>query len=231
MTNPEFKIPGPAELFRRISKSGRAPEQFSAMLETLNKGIENGVIRDHISCWENKELFLDIIRRTYDPSTKDTIRDAEAGIHTANCKSPTCMRVAKAYFERPGGAKSPEHLLEIGAEFVENLANELVRGQEMPELIGKPSRFIDSDTGLVLPVLNAVNIAHHCIDAKEEERQLLYVNPKKGMAVELKYGLFVLLPVSSLRTSYYEDLKIHAEGMKIDPDILLEIVLANAPQA
>lgn len=229
----EFSIPSQQDLFSRIIRTGRTPQQFLDMIDVLQGGLENGVIRSEISCWENKEAVLDIIRRSYDSRTIDGLRDAESGIHMARCDAPTCGRLAQAYFERPD-ADTEEDLIRVGAEYVEHVAREVVTGIDLPHLIGKEVGYYDPSTGLMLPVVKAVDITHLCRPEENVSKQLRYINPRAGLAVNVQrtgplVDFGVLLPIHTLEPSD-GSFMMHARVNKVDPNMLFEIIHANAPQ-
>lgn len=227
----EFNIPGSDELFARLTSGGRTPEQLAGLDAVVREGMERGVVKKSISCWDNKTRALESIRRTFDLSSRDPLSDVELGMHIGGCKSPICRRIGEAYFERPS-AKPGEDLMVVGQRYVDALALELVMGRELEDRRGKNSDCYDSATGNTLPVIKAVDIAHLCIQEEETdykfEKELIYINPQKGPIVELNHALMTLLDLNSLNVQS-EVFEMHARVMGIDPRILFEIIHANAP--
>lgn len=226
----EFGVPEPGDILKRILASGRTPQQFAAMNDVIYAGRENGTIRSSISCWEHREQFFEMADRVYVKNGKAELKDAEAGMHEGQCKSPICLRLARAYFETL--SPSTEEQSEQMREFLVGLRKELITGREIGDLKGKPSRYSDSITDNLLIIDKAVDISHLCQCQKGDEARLTYYSDHGGPGVR-----FSIRHTNGVEPSIFfylgrfqpDEIALQAEFMGIDPKILHEIVYVNAP--
>lgn len=230
----EFRPPTPEEIASGILKSGRTPEQFMGMLETTNQGIEEGVIRTDLNCWEHKERFFEMAKRMYVQNGKIGFKDVEIGIHEGQCQSPLCARMQQAYFEllRPSKADDSPQI----AVALKELEMELITGKERLDLRGELSDYYDSDTGKTLRISKAVDITDKCRLEQRGKAILVYIKPVKGTMVEIQEnnskGVRASVAYrlnSDIFTPEDSVFKMRAKSMGIDPQFLHKIIVANAP--
>lgn len=226
----EFDIPEPRAILKGILASGRTLEQFAAMGTVISTGIENGTIRNKISCWEHREQFFEMADRVYVKNGKVELKDAEAGIHEGQCRSPICLRLTQAYFEtlKPSTEEQSEEI----RDFLVGLRKELVTGREIKELKGKPGGFSDSSNNPML-IEKAVDISHLCQGREGDESRLTYYSDHGGPGVRFskknKSGSesIIFYQMAELRP---DDLVYAGELMGIDGMILHEVVHVNSPE-
>lgn len=238
----EYIAPTAEEIAQGILDSGRTPKQFIAMLNVMQSGISTEVIRNNIGCWENKKMWFEMARTMYVGNEGLVFkRDAEIGIHMGGCRAPTCLELQKAYFEvlKPSAVEDSRKI----ARFLDRLEKRLLRGRLRPSLTGKPSYIYDSATGESLDIVKAVDITHLCRPADGGSHGILvYTLPQRGPHVEI----FSTYPGTNPNTligsslSYYLDSEIFNPedevlrrfdklNFQMDPYLLQEIILANAP--
>lgn len=231
----EFRPPTPEEIASGIFKSGRTPEQFMGIIETVQQGIKEGVVRTDLSCWEHKERFFEMAQRMYVQNGEMRFKDVEIGIHEGQCESSLCVRMAQAYFEllRPSQAEDSPQV----AVALESLEKELMMGRERADLVGEPSGYYDSDTGETLKVVKAVDITDKCRLEQGSEALLVYIRSVKGYMVDIReYSVDGGRSGVAFRLNgnmfVPEDLVFRrsVDSMRIDPKFLHAIIVANAPQ-
>lgn len=221
----------PAEIAAEILSTGRTPEQFLGMLDVVGAGIENGVLREQISCFEHKSGFFEMARRFYVDSGEPRMSDAELGMHEGSCESPICAKLTETYWNvlRTSSAEDSANI----AEQLDSLEADLLRGILREDLIGQRSGLYDSDTDRTLPIAKAVDITGLCMP-QDGEVVLIYTQPVAGTRVDIDMG--------GSRVGYFvkdegglmdpEDalFVMRARRVGIDPRLLLEAVLLNAPE-
>ena len=231
----EFRPPTPEGVAAGIFQSGRTPEQFMGILETMQQGVEEGVIRTDLTCWDHKERFFDMAQRMYVQNDGLRFKDAEIGIHEGQCESPLCVRMQQAYFEllKPSQNEDAPQV----AEALADLERELMTGVEIEDLVGIPSGFYDSDTGETLSVAKAVDITAKCRLSEGDQATLVYFKPLKGTMVDIREGhstgggSSVAFGLNSdIFTPTDPVFNRQAGWMNIDPQFLHAIINANAPQ-
>lgn len=233
----EFRPPTPEEIASGIFQSGRTLDQFMALGEVVEQGVEEGAIRTDLSCWEHKERFFDMAQRMYVRNEGAKLKDVEIGIHMGQCESPLCVRMQQAYFEllKPSQVEDSKRV----ADALVELEKELMQGKERADLKGKPSSFYDSDTEETLNVIKAVDITDKCRLGQEGSEALLsYLTPVKGIMVDIQEHSVaggIAKVAFRLNSSIFvpEDpvFRRSADSMGIDPKFLHAIILANSPQA
>lgn len=231
----EFEHPSLQDLVQRIINSGRTSQQFVDTLDVLRTGIERGGINPNISCYEHKTRWFEMARRFYVQNDyRVPIEGAELGMHEANCKAPTCKRLLKEYFSLTETTEDDSPQI---STFLDDLEKELVAGKVREDLIGTYSGVIDSDTDERLPIVQAVDISHHCILEDGYEGVLTYTKPQKGIRVniEVRQNDRVATHIafflgSSLLQPEGEVFIASADRLGIDSHILFDIVNANAPK-
>lgn len=222
----EFNVPEPGEILKGILVSGRTLKQFAAMNDVIYAGRENGTIRSKISCWEHREQFFAMADRMHVKNGKVELKDAEAGIHEGQCKSPICLRLAQAYFETL--SPSTEEQSEEMREFLIGLRRELITGKEIEGVRGKSV----GDPPLLIE--KAVDISHLCVCQNNDDVRITYLSNKDDLVIRFSIdhnnssGTSILFGMRGLQP---EDISSPASFMGIDQNILHEIAHVNVPDS
>lgn len=225
----EYQKPSFNEIANGILKAGETPESFVGMLNGMEKLIGEGKLRTDLTCWEHKIHFFEMAKRVYVDNGFTDFNDCEIGIHEGQCESPLCLKMNQVYYKvlKPSQEEDSPRI----AQFLAELEKELMLGKEIKDLRRKDGGFYDSDTGKTLKIEKAVDITDKCC-VEKGKALLVYMRPVKGIMVDIKYDNSGV--AYSLNSEIFtpEDLVFQrkANMMKIDPQFLHAIIIANAPQ-
>ncbi|MCJ7804308.1 hypothetical protein MUP35_01040 [Patescibacteria group bacterium] len=229
----ERNIPTPEEIITGLLR-GHKSEELMHEFCLINKGIKEGSIRTKISCWDHVVGFFEMANRMYVKNGEMRLSDAELGIHQESCKSPVCRKLLKSYFEvlKPSQEKDAALI----SQHLQSLIREIMIGKPRPDLEGGKSIFFDSQTGADLFVTKAVEITDKCEEQKPKAQiTLSYVEYSGGMMVDIKQAdphpsSSQAFPVSQTFSPKDEAFQVRASVIGIDPELLYDIILVNAPQ-
>lgn len=241
----EWSGPTPQEILGGMFQAGRTSQEVMYGLGLVNKGIKEGEIRTKISCWDHVRGLFEMANRMYVQNEGMMLTDAELGIHQAQCESPICGRLSRAYFEilRPSQESDSASI----ARQLQELASDIMLGKPRPDLEGKESMFYDSQTGADLFEVKVVEITDKCIVDKKMDKAmrkatkgkrevlLCYVPYSGGMMCDIKenYGGSGMSQTFNISRKLSPDMQSAFEHrvsiIGIDPELFQAIIVANAP--
>lgn len=125
-------VPNAEEMVNGWLRDGRTLEGAQSLLEVVEKGNENGYLRDDIPCQEYRERFLDMAECMYvrnEPPTSRPIKDYELGAHEARCEDENCQLLSRIYWlilrpSRPEQAETNAHILQAARDKLDGLPDE-----------------------------------------------------------------------------------------------------------
>lgn len=242
----EWTGPTPQEILEGMFQAGRTRWEVMCGLGLINESIKEGEIRTEIGCWDHIKGFFEMANRMYVQNEGMMLTDAELGIHQAQCESPICSRLSRAYFEtlRPSQESDSPSI----AKQLKELASDIMLGKPRPDLEGKESMFNDSQTGADLFEVKVVDITDKCIVDEEagkamrketnvkREVLLCYVPYSGGILCHIKekYGGSGVSQAFNISRKLSPDMQsafeCRAYIVGIDPELFQAIIIANAPQ-
>lgn len=233
----ETGLPTGEQIIEGLLRNGRTESELLGFLSLLNKGVKENEIRTEISCWDHVVGFFEMASRRFvrDDSTL-ILKDAELGMHEANCQSPICTKLTQIYFSflRGSDAKDSEKI----EDHLRCLATEILTGKVCPNFEGKRSIFYDSQTGDDLFVTKAVEITDKLIKDRliVADVVLMYIPTSTQLLVdvhEMKNGETLVQQAFELTQKPLftdEGFKLRASIIGIDPKLFNAIIVANKPQ-